>query len=167
MKKFIILILFIVGAALTPIHAQTFDQIIEKYEKVKGAEAMEVSGFLMKMVMTFANDENEGVSEEEKKFMKRITSMVVLDMEECSQSDKLKFAADMRQISIDGFEAIDVEEFTTGRLFFHKGDKKNEMVIAIYDGETYSLMLMRGRFDEEAAIIFASSKQDDETSTSK
>lgn len=167
MKKFLFLILILALSSSTTLYAQSFDQIVAKYEKMKGAEVMTVPGFMMKMVMAFADDESEGMSEEEKKFMKRISSMTILDMEECSQNDKLKFAADMRQISIDGFEAIDVEKMTTGRLFFHKGEKKNEMVIAIYDGETYSLMMMRGRFDEEAAEIFASSKQEESQANSK
>lgn len=161
MKKLLILILFIVGVSSMPLHAQSFEQIVKKYEQVKGAESMDIPGFLMKMVMTFANDEKEGMSEEEKKFMKRISSMVILDMSECSQADKLKFAEDMKHISIDGFEAIDTKEMTTSRVFFREGDKKSELVIALYDGENYTLMLMRGKFDEEAALGYASTKQED------
>lgn len=167
MKKFLFLILILALSSSTTLYAQSFDQIVAKYEKMKGAEVMTIPGFMMKMVMAFADDEKENVSEQEKQFMKRISSMTILDMEECSSTDKQIFARDMQSLKIDNYEALDVEEIKTARIFFHKGEKKNELVMAIFDGETYSLMMMRGRFDEEAAELFASSKQEESQANSK
>ena len=81
--------------------------------------------------------------------------MTVLDMAECSSADKEAFATAMRSVQIDDFDPIDMQGLDTARLFFRKGEKKNEMIMAVYNGESYSLTHMKGRFDEEMAQVYA------------
>ena len=96
-------------------------------------------------------------------FLKHITSMTILDLSDCNNADKATFAEAMKSLTIDGFEPIDTKDIETARLFFHKGTKKNQMIMASYDGESYSLALMTGRFDEALAAMYAVSNSDKES----
>jgi hypothetical protein len=68
----------------------------------------------------------------------------------------------MKVLKLDGFEAIDTKDIESSRLFFHKGEKKNQMVMASYAGDNYSLTLMTGRFDEALASMYATANREKE-----
>ena len=160
MKRLFFLIVLFVTTLQGAAYAQSFEQVVQQFKNKKGAEVMKVPGSLMKIVFAFVNDDKK-TDPEAKEFIKRISSVTLLDMSECSNADKEDFATAMKSVQIDDFEAIEVKDLNTARLFFHKGEKKkNDMIMAIYDGKNYSLVLMRGRFDEEMATIYAASKQD-------
>ena len=58
MKKLFLLIIMICalqGAA----YAQTFEQVVEKFEDKKGAEVLKVPGVLMKMALAFADEDED------------------------------------------------------------------------------------------------------------
>ena len=158
MKRLFLLIIMIValqGAA----YAQTFEQVVKKFENKKGAEVLKVPGALMKIALAFA-DEDEDMPREAMEFLKHITSMTILDLSDCNDADKATFAEAMKILTIDGFEPIDTKDVETARLFFHKGTKKNQMIMASYDGESYSLALMTGRFDEAMAALYAAASKE-------
>lgn len=154
MKKLFLLILFVIGTLQGSAYAQSFDQVVQKFENKKGAEVMYVPGALMKMIFAFT-DKDDSLNAKGKEFIRRITSMTVLDMAECSSADKEAFATAMRSVQIDDFDPIDMQGLDTARLFFRKGEKKNEMIMAVYNGESYSLTHMKGSFDEEMAQVYA------------
>ncbi|MBQ5719151.1 MAG: DUF4252 domain-containing protein [Alistipes sp.] len=163
MKKLFLLIILIIGALQGEAYAQTFDEVVKKFEDKKGAEVIKLPGVLMKMALAFVNEEdNEGMPREAMEFLKHISSMSYLDMSECSSADKQAFATAMKSLTIDDFEAIDTENIETARLFFHKGKKKNQMIMASYEGDNYSLTLMTGRFDEALAAMYATASKDKE-----
>ena len=163
MKKLFLLITLIIGALQGEAYAQTFDEVVKKFEDKKGAEVIKLPGVLMKMALAFVNEEdNEGMPREAMEFLKHISSMSYLDMSECSSADKQAFATAMKSLTIDDFEAIDTENIETARLFFHKGKKKNQMIMASYEGDNYSLTLMTGRFDEALAAMYATASKDKE-----
>ena len=120
----------------------------------------------MKMALAFA-DEDEDMPREAMEFLKHITSMTILDLSDCNDADKQAFATAMKSLTIDDFEPIDTGDVETARVFFHKGKKKNQMIMASYDGESYSLGLMTGRFDEALAEMYAAASKEKEKEEEK
>ena len=161
MKKLFLLIIFIIGTLQPAAYAQSFDEIVQKFEDKKGAEVLKVPGVLMKMALALA-DEDEDMPREAMEFLRHITSMTILDLSDCDDADKQAFATAMKSLTIDDFETIDTGDVETARVFFHKGKKKNQMIMASYDGESYSLGLMTGRFDEALAAMYATASKDKE-----
>ena len=161
MKKLFLLIIFIIGTLQPAAYAQSFDEIVQKFEDKKGAEVLKVPGVLMKMALALA-DEDEDMPREAMEFLRHITSMTILDLSDCNDADKQDFATAMKSLTIDDFETIDTGDVETARVFFHKGKKKNQMIMATYDGESYSLGLMTGRFDEALAAMYATASKDKE-----
>ncbi len=161
MKKLFLLIIFIIGTLQPAAYAQSFDEIVQKFEDKKGAEVLKVPGVLMKMALALA-DEDEDMPREAMEFLRHITSMTILDLSDCNDADKQAFATAMKSLTIDDFETIDTGDVETARVFFHKGKKKNQMIMASYDGESYSLGLMTGRFDEALAAMYATASKDKE-----
>ena len=161
MKKLFLLIIFIIGTLQPAAYAQSFDEIVQKFEDKKGAEVLKVPGVLMKMALALA-DEDEDMPREAMEFLRHITSMTILDLSDCNDADKQAFATAMKSLKIDDFEPIDTGDVETARVFFHKGKKKNQMIMASYDGESYSLGLMTGRFDEALAAMYATASKDKE-----
>ena len=161
MKKLFLLIIFIIGTLQPAAYAQSFDEIVQKFEDKKGAEVLKVPGVLMKMALALA-DEDEDMPREAMEFLKHITSMTILDLSDCNEADKQAFATAMKSLKIDDFEPIDTGDVETARVFFHKGKKKNQMIMASYDGESYSLGLMTGRFDEALAEMYAAASKEKE-----
>lgn len=161
MKKLFLLIIFIIGTLQPAAYAQSFDEIVQKFEDKKGAEVLKVPGVLMKMALALA-DEDEDMPREAMEFLRHITSMTILDLSDCNDADKQAFATAMKSVTIDDFETIDTGDVETARVFFHKGKKKNQMIMASYDGESYSLGLMTGRFDEALAAMYATASKDKE-----
>ena len=166
MKKLFLLIIFIIGTLQPAAYAQSFDEIVQKFEDKKGAEVLKVPGVLMKMALAFA-DEDEDMPREAMEFLKHITSMTILDLSDCNDADKQAFATAMKSLTIDDFEPIDTGDVETARVFFHKGKKKNQMIMASYDGESYSLGLMTGRFDEALAEMYAAASKEKEKEEEK
>ncbi len=163
MKKLFLLIILILGTLQPAAYAQTFEQVVQKFENKKGAEVLKVPGALMKIALALANDDKD-MPAEARDFIKHISSMTLLEMSDCSSADKEAFATAMKSLTLDDFEAIETKDLNTARLFFRKGEKKSEMIMAVYDGESYSLSLMKGRFDEAMAEMYAaaSSKNKEE-----
>ena len=161
MKKLFLLIIFIIGTLQPAAYAQSFDEIVQKFEDKKGAEVLKVPRVLMKMALALA-DEDEDMPREAMEFLRHITSMTILDLSDCNDADKQAFATAMKSLTIDDFETIDTGDVETARVFFHKGKKKNQMIMASYDGESYSLGLMTGRFDEALATMYATASKDKE-----
>ena len=161
MKKLFLLIIFIIGTLQPAAYAQSFDEIVQKFEDKKGAEVLKVPRVLMKMALALA-DEDEDMPREAMEFLRHITSMTILDLSDCDDADKQAFATAMKSLTIDDFETIDTGDVETARVFFHKGKKKNQMIMATYDGESYSLGLMTGRFDEALAAMYATASKDKE-----
>ncbi|MBO5878501.1 MAG: DUF4252 domain-containing protein [Alistipes sp.] len=161
MKKLFLLIFLIIGTLQPAAYAQSFDEVVKKFEDKKGAEVLKVPGVLMKMALAFA-DEDKDMPREAMEFLRHITSMTILDLSDCSSADKQAFATAMKSLTIDDFEPIDTGDVETARVFFHKGKKKNQMIMASYDGESYSLGLMTGRFDEALAAMYAAASKDKE-----
>ena len=166
MKKLFLLIIFIIGTLQPAAYAQSFDEIVQKFEDKKGAEVLKVPGVLMKMALALA-DEDEDMPREAMEFLKHITSMTILDLSDCNDADKQAFATAMKSLTIDDFETIDTGDVETARVFFHKGKKKNQMIMATYDGESYSLGLMTGRFDEALAEMYAAASKEKEKEEEK
>ena len=127
MKKLFLLIIFIIGTLQPAAYAQSFDEIVQKFEDKKGAEVLKVPGVLMKMALALA-DEDEDMPREAMEFLRHITSMTILDLSDCNDADKLAFATAMKSLTIDDFETIDTGDVETARVFFHKGKKKNQMI---------------------------------------
>ena len=161
MKKLFLLVIIMISTLQGVAYAQTFEQVVKQFESKKGADVVKLPGALMKMALAFA-DEDEDMPREAMEFLKHISSMHYLDMSECSGADKAAFAEAMKVLKLDGFEAIDTKDIESSRLFFHKGEKKNQMVMASYAGDNYSLTLMTGRFDEALASMYATANRDKE-----
>ena len=161
MKKLVLLIIFVIGTLQGSAYAQSFEQVVKKFEDKKGAEVLKVPGAMMKIALALANDD-DSMPPEAMEFLKLITSMTILDLSDCSSADKATFAAAMKTLTLDDFEPIDTGSVETDRVFFHKGAKKSQMVMAAYDGESYSLTLMTGRFDEAMAALYAATSKNKE-----
>lgn len=164
MKKILFLLILILTTLQPALYAQSLEQIIKRFEQKKGAELMRIPGAMMKLATAFMDDDDEDLNPEAKEFIKRINSMTMLDMEQCSQTHKDEFAQTMKSIEIDGYESLstNAEMQNKARIFFHKGDKKNEMIMVIFDGESYGITHMKGRFDKESAMVYATTQQDDD-----
>ena len=91
MKKLFLLIIIMMGLLQGTAYAETFEQVVKRFEDKKGAEVLKVPGILMKIALTFS-DKDESMPPEAKEFLKHISSMTILDMSECSDADKKDFA---------------------------------------------------------------------------
>lgn len=67
MKKLFLLIIFMIVALQGAAYAQTFEQVVEKFEDKKGAEVLKVPGILMKVALSLT-DKDESMPPEAKEF---------------------------------------------------------------------------------------------------
>lgn len=147
MKKFILLIILMVTGLCSASYAQDFEQIIELFGAKEWADVARVSGIMLKLASSASGSKGDVATKE---FMKRINSMTMLDLERCSQADKEEFAKAIKDIQPADTEAIKQTELA--RVFFREGERRNELIVATYDGEAYFLTLMQGRFSRQEAI---------------
>ena len=59
MKKLFLLLILIIGTLQPAAYAQSFDQVVKKFEDKKGAEVLKLAGVLMKMALAFADEDED------------------------------------------------------------------------------------------------------------
>jgi len=99
MKK-IVIVLFLLWGVHHAVGGQTVEALFGEFRQEKDAEYVNMTPFLFGIVKLFVPDEDgEGVT-------KKIRSMRVLDMEECSSSTKERFAKKAEMCRFRGYEEL-------------------------------------------------------------
>lgn len=138
MRKFILLVsLFAMQAQM---FAGNIDSIFNEFKDSRKAEYVSVSPFLMAIGRMFMSDEEDDIA-------KRIRSIKVLDLEDCSSSVKERFNKKVSGLDKNDYETLmSVKEDDENVQILVK-EKKNiikEMVIVCGGKDDCALILIKG-----------------------
>ena len=149
-KAFIILCMAI--AAQTAC-AQGVNTIINKYKSEPRAEYVHVPKLLMKLGAMGTKNEADDIEDRAKlAFMKHISSITVLDLEDCSDRVRRNFTKDVGKLSLEGYETV-MEATDDGekvRMVAKKeGDLIREFLILVTDDDECALIQFKGEITQE------------------
>lgn len=97
MKKIVAMIALMIAGQNT--FAQSTKDIFEEFGKEYKAESVSISPFLMTIGRMFMDDDTP-------KAVKQVRSMKVLDLEECPQAVKERFAQRIKDLDTEGYETL-------------------------------------------------------------
>ena len=161
MKRFFICICAILFIAIGSCQAQnpaeaTIKALFENFSEYEGAEGVEVSPFMMKLMRGFIKNDKD-VSDEQRAFFERVNRMMIVEMSECSAQDKARFKQKVQSVEIKGFAKIEKPGDVNAITFYQMlDDKVNIIVTAIFEEGSCSFSVFEGKFDEAFAQEFAS-----------
>lgn len=125
--------------------AQIFDKFLSAYNKVEGAELLEISGKEL-AVLSYS------LPEHQKSFYRLVDKMITFSMKKCVPAERERFYAGISAFSPEGyfFEEHKAEGSGRTKLFFKFNEKKGvctEIVVAALDDKLdVSLTILKGKF---------------------
>lgn len=125
--------------------AQIFDKFLSAYNKVEGAELLEISGKEL-AVLSYS------LPEHQKSFYRLVDKMITLSMKNCAPAERERFYAGISAFSPEGYVAEEHNAEASGRtkLFFKFNEKKGvctEIVVAALDDKLdVALTILKGKF---------------------
>lgn len=125
--------------------AQIFDKFLSGYNKVEGAELIEISGKEL-AVLSYS------LPEHQKSFYRLVDKMITFSMKKCVPAERERFYAGISAFSPEGyfFEEHKAEGSGRTKLFFKFNEKKGvctEIVVAALDDKLdVSLTILKGKF---------------------
>ncbi len=140
MKKAVIyLFLFTISLSAS---SKTLDDILSEFSKAPHAENVNLGKFVFSMMkMLIPNDKDFG-------FTKKISSMSVLDLESCSTDIKLRFAEQIENLEIDGYEILmKVKDNDDNVLIMSKSKKDRIKEFVIISVNDPAIIKLKGDFD--------------------
>ena len=127
--------------------AGNVDDLFYEFKEERNAEFVAVSPFLMWLGRLAVSGEDA----ETKEMMKKVKSLRVLDLEECSTAVKKRFAKRVDQLKTNGYESlvrINEEGEKVNILVRQKGDEIRELLIVCSSPDDCALVSIRGHFKE-------------------
>lgn len=125
--------------------AQIFDKFLSAYNKVEGAELLEISGKEL-AVLSYS------LPEHQKSFYRLVDKMMTLSMKNCAPAERERFYAGISAFYPEGYVVEEHKAEGSGRtkLFFKFNEKKGvctEIVVAaLDDGLDVALTILKGKF---------------------
>ena len=155
MKRVVISLILIL--TISNISAQSYDDMVKRYSSMKGAEELTLSRFMLGLARMAMSDEDYAeMGEEAAEFFKNLRKMSILDLGECSASDKARFTREIKDWVPTGFEksVMDENEFSgsgekDGVRVFMRYKNKNDLEIITIDisGKDCMLCYIHGKFN--------------------
>lgn len=143
MKKYLVAIAMTIACQTT--FAQSTQELFEEFGKEYNAESINVSPFLMSIGRLFMDNDTPTIA-------KRIKSMKILDLEDCSESVKARFSMQANNLHLEGYEPmIQVnEDGEKVRIFAlpHKQGIK-ELLFICTGGDDCALIQLKGNIRKE------------------
>lgn len=153
MKKSILTLLFIMTASLAMAQKTTASQLFKTYKGKAGVEYVHIPKMLIKLGYAAAKNNAEDKEERQMaEIMKRIDSINVLSLEDCSAASKQSFEKDAEKLKIDGYESLikaNDEGEKVNILLRQKGDIIHEMLILAIDNDDCALVQINGKIRPE------------------
>lgn len=138
MKKIVAMIALMIAGQNT--FAQSTKDIFKEFGKEYKAESVSISPFLMTIGRMFMDDDTP-------KAVKRVRSMKVLDLEECPQEVKERFAQRVKRLDTDGYETLmQVNDEGEKVRILMKTDKKavKELLFLCTGNDDCALIQLKG-----------------------
>lgn len=143
MKKIFITLVVLILSQLG--YAQDSEDIFREFGKEKNAECVIVSPFLMTIGKMFAKDKDDS------KMLSKINSLKVLDLEECSQSVRSRFASKMDKLKLNGYETMvqvnDEGEKVHILMKIKKDEIRELLIVCVGDGDC-ALVQFKGKISK-------------------
>ena len=120
------------------------DELFDTVKEYEKAEFIEINSFMMGMAKMMA-------PREEREFLKKIKTMRIVDLKECSDADKTRFGEFMKTVELTSFEqgvneCSDENENEKMRIYIKvKGEIVTEMIAASWGGEECNIMQINGK----------------------
>lgn len=127
----------------------TPDEIFEKFRSLPKAEYMHVPKLLLKMGTTYAKSEGNDAAAH---IASKLTSVRVLDLEDCSKRVKADFAKDISGLKLTGYESLlkangDGERVEV--LIRQQGSVIREMLIVNSGDDDCQLVQLKGKISQK------------------
>ncbi len=147
MKKLLVIALVGMLPMLMSAQNKCIKDFYKKYKSEENVTSIKLSGFLLKMVARFSDEDDE-----DKEIMSKITKLRILDMDDknvVSPKDYKKFLKDIKKDNFtelikvtDGGEKVDI-------LLQEKGDKIKGLLILVSDKKSFTMVSLEGNFSWE------------------
>ncbi len=134
MKKLLILCVMVLACRLGS--AQQVSDLFSKYAHVQNAESVSVSPLLIKFARLFADGDDA-------RALKGINSLRVLDLDDCADEVKQRFASDASALEVKGYESL---------MEASKNDEKTRFLLKMQDDVVRELLIVCGGVDDCALI---------------
>ncbi len=160
MKKRLVCLWIVLIALMQSVCAGNVQQVFDEFKKVNHADYVSISPFLMKLGMMFA-----GTGDETDQIARKVKSLKVLDLEDCSAEVKQRFSQRIARLNEDGYETlmrINDSGEKVNILIKTKKETIREMLIVCNGPEDYCLILLKGKFkasDIDALVEQQTGKQ--------
>lgn len=127
----------------------TPDEIFEKFRSLPKAEYVHVPKLLLKMGTTYAKSEGNDAAA---RIASKLTSVRVLDLEDCSRQVKADFAKDISGLKLTGYESLlkangDGERVEV--LIRQQGSVIHEMLIVNSGDDDCQLVQLKGKISQK------------------
>jgi len=140
MKKLFICLLIIVVSG--QMHCQTLDKVISDFSRVENVEKVSIGKFGWNF-LKFASIGNKDLA-----IMKKISSIQVIDLSECSEDAKRQFSQEIGKINDSNYELmLRVKDDEDEILIFSKIQKEKIRELIIVDKNDPAIVRLKGKFD--------------------
>lgn len=143
MKKIIAVLALVIACQST--FAQSTQELFDEFGKEYNAESVSISPFLMSIGRLFMDNDTPTIA-------KRIKSLRVLDLEDCTDSVKARFTERTNKLQLEGYEPmIQVNEDGEKVRIFALPNKKGikELLIICTGSDECTLIQMKGKIRKE------------------
>lgn len=133
--------------ALQSVWAGNVGGVFNEFKDAKHADYVYVSPFLMKLGKMFMRNEDKETYD----MVRNVSSVQVLDLEECSTAVKQRFTRRIARLNRNGYETmvrVNDEGEKVGILTKTKGDVIREMLIVCSGQDDCVLVRIKGKFKE-------------------
>ena len=143
MKKIIATLALIIACQST--FAQNIDTLFEKFSKEQQAESVSIPPFMMSLGKLFMSNEDLSIA-------KGISSLRILDLEDCPTNVKERFSEQVNKLHLEGYEPmIQVnEDGEKVRIFaLPYKDSIKELLLVCSGKDDCALIQMKGKIKKE------------------
>ena len=143
MKKILAALALIMACQNT--FAQNIQSLFDEFSKEHQAESVRISPFMMSLGKLFMSDDIPSVA-------KGITSMRILDLEDCEDTVKERFSKQVNKLQSEGYEPMiqineDGEKVRIFTLPYKDGIK--ELILVCSGNDDCTLIQMKGQIRKE------------------
>ena len=143
MKKIIATLALFIACQAT--FAQNIDTLFEKFSKEQQAESVSIPPFMMSLGKLFMSNEDLSIA-------KGISSLRILDLEDCPTNVKERFSEQVNKLHLEGYEPmIQVnEDGEKVRIFaLPYKDSIKELLLVCSGKDDCALIQMKGKIKKE------------------
>lgn len=148
MRRLFLSLILVFSLGISTIDAQTnsvnVSDLFGEFKKCEHADYVHIPKLLIKLASVFAKDEDES----DRKVIRAVSSVRILDLSDCSSDVKLSFADKLNRLKTSGYEKLIQQKSKDEQSLILTKMKKNcirELVIVSSDGDDCTLLLIKGK----------------------